>query len=151
MRFKTGIAVSLTCFALLTVLLVGCGGGQQTPPPQPTKGPGPFPPRSINGQVSYTGSVKPGHQIIVVATRTGEQSPAYSAIIKQPGTYQISNISDATYKIFVFIDLGDDMGPPQANEPSGYYDPNGDGTADDVIIKDGKPVSGVDITLRDPK
>ncbi len=83
--------------------------------------------------------------------RTGEQAPAYSTVIRQPGPYTISNVTDSTYLLSAFMDLGDDMGAPQPNEPSGAYDQNGDGKGDEVAMKDGKGLTGIDITIRDPK
>jgi hypothetical protein len=48
------------------------------------------------------------------------------------------------------MDLAGDMGPPQPNEPVGWYDLDGDGQPDPVVVSGANAVSGVDITLRDP-
>lgn len=145
MKLKRRMLVSVACLALLMMSLAGCGSSEKTATPTPTPVP-----RTISGRISYEGNIQPTHQIIVVAGRQGEQNPAYSAVIRQPGLYTISNVTDATYTIFAFMDVGDDMGPPQPNEPAGYYDADGDGKGDVVVLKDGKPLTGIDITLRDP-
>jgi hypothetical protein len=43
------------------------------------------------------------------------------------------------------------MGAPLPNEPVGAYDANGDGKPDDVAMKGGKGLGGMDITLSDQK
>ncbi|MBI2847893.1 MAG: hypothetical protein HY662_01060 [Chloroflexi bacterium] len=155
MKLKTGLAIVIVCLAVFMTALSGCAGGKGTqdtgkPAPVPTA---PLTPqaRTISGRISYAGTISPTHQIVIVAGRVGEQSPAYSTVLKQPGTYTISNLTDASYNIFAFMDLGDDMGAPLPNEPSGYYDSNGDGKGDQVIMIDGKGITQIDITLNDPK
>ena len=140
------------CLAALIMLLPGCSSGETTAtapgtitPTTPT-----VPSRTISGTVSYSGNVKSSHQIIIVANRMGEQTPAYSVILRNPGPFSISDVTDATYTLIAFMDLGDDMGPPGADEPSGFYDGNGDGKADVVIMTEGKGLAGIDITLTDP-
>jgi hypothetical protein len=143
----------MACLALLMASLAGCAGGNETDnsgtstPTQTVPTPTP---RTISGTVSFTGAAKPAHQIIVVAGRAGEQSPAYSAVIKELGPYTISNVTDASYTLFAFVDLGDDMGAPQADEPSGAYDLDGNGQADPVTMKDGKGLTDIDINLHEP-
>lgn len=106
--------------------------------------------RTLSGSVAYSGSKAP-HQVVIVATRVGEQAPAYSAVIRQLGAYSIPNVADGTYVVSAFMDMGDDMGPPGADEPSGVVDKDGDGKADQIVVKDGKGPAGLDIALRDPK
>ena len=149
MRPRSSMSTVVVVISTLVVLLVGCAGNKETTSTPVSTNP---PSRSITGVVTYAGNVSPTHQIIVVAGRIGEQgSPAYSAVLKQPGAYTISNVTDASYNIFAFMDLGDDMGSPQPNEPSGYYDLNKDGQGDEVIMIDGKGLTGINITLYDPK
>ena len=128
--------------------LAGCGGSSATS--NPTSG-GPAGPaaQTIAGTVSYTGTTSPTHQIIVVAVREGEQAPAYSAVIAKPGPYSLTGVADGKYLISAFMDLGDDMGPPGANEPAGVYDASKDGTADPAVIQGGVGLAGVDIELKD--
>lgn len=139
-----------TCFCvflIFAVVVVGCAGPKATPTPKATATPAP---RSISGRISYAGSALAKHKIIVVAGFLGEAgTPAYSTIISSVGPYTITNVADSTYTIFAFIDLGDDMGSPQPDEPSGWYDPGDDGSPDPVTIREGNPVTGVDITIRD--
>ena len=153
---------AFTAIALSLVLgmLGGCDSSQTTPVPAAGTTPAATAastvaptaaPRTISGRISYAGSIQPTHQIVVVAVRQGEQAPAYSATVRQPGPYTLSNVTDATYQVTAFMDLGDDMGPPQPNEPTGAYDANGDGKPDEVIVKDGKAMTGIDIAIRDAR
>ena len=145
----------MACLALLMTALSGCAGGkgaEDTGKQAPVPAAPPTPQaRTISGSVSYAGTINPTHQIVIVAGRVGEQSPAYSAVLKQPGTYTLSNVTDGSYTIFAFMDLGDDMGAPQTNEPSGSYDSNGDGQGDQVVMIDGKGLIQIDMVLRDPR
>jgi hypothetical protein len=135
--------LSVAVAALAIAVLAGCGGGS------PATSTAAAQPRTISGTVSYTGSVSAAHQIIVVATRQGEQTPAYSAVLKKPGGYTFSSVTDGTYFVIAFMDLGDDMGAPLPNEPYGVYDTSGDGQLDTVVVSGGQAVTGVDITLVD--
>jgi hypothetical protein len=107
---------------------------------------------SIRGAISYTGHVTAAHNVIIFASRQGEAGPpAYATVIPGPGPYTITNVADYTYTVGAFMDLGDDMGPPQPGEPFGWYDPAGDGWPDPVIVSGGNPATGVNITLHDPR
>ena len=141
------VAVSL----LVAMSLPGCGKNDGNSSTNSTTVSTASQTRIISGAISYSGSVTPIHQIVIVANRVGEQSPAYSVVIKQLGPYTIGGVTDGTYSLSAFMDLGDDMGPPGANEPSGFYDLNGDGKADEVVMKDGKGLTGINVTLRDTK
>lgn len=106
----------------------------------------------ISGWVTYTGRITASHQIIIAAGRWGEQGPpAYSAVIASPGPYTLTSVADYTYTLSAFIDLGDDMGPPQPDEPFGWYDLGGDGSPDLVIISGGASLASINIVLRDPQ
>jgi len=43
------------------------------------------------------------------------------------------------------------MGPPEANEPFAFYDPDGDNQGDPVVMAGGKGINNIDITLQDRK
>lgn len=153
MYIKKGI-LFIACSVLLPGLLFACSGGtglSDTGTPASSQTPPSFATRTINGKISYNGTVQSIHQIVIVAVRIGEQSPAYSVVIAAAGDYTLKNVIDASYTISAFMDVGDDMGPPQTNEPAGYYDASGDGKGDEVIVKDGKGIGGIDVTLRDPR
>lgn len=133
---------------VLMLAAVGCSGpaapSTATATPLPAS-------RSVSGEISYAGAARANHKIIVVANRVGEQgAPAYSTSISGPGPFILLNVTDSTYNVFAFIDLGDDMGAPKPDEPAGWYDANGDGTPDAVVVQNGRPVTAVNITLRDP-
>jgi hypothetical protein len=105
---------------------------------------------SISGVVTYTGQVTTPHNIIVIVIRPGEQQPAYAAVIAGAGPYTVGNVTDGVYTVAAFMDLGDDMGPPQPGEPFAWHDPGGDGQPDPVTVTGGNAVTGVNIALRDP-
>jgi hypothetical protein len=111
---------------------------------------------SISGLVSYAGRITTPHTVIVVAVREGEQEPAYHAIILAPGPYTLTQVADGEYMLLAFMDVGEDMGPPEPDEPFGWYDLDSNGP-DPVVIDEGCGagipaclVSGIDILLRDP-
>jgi hypothetical protein len=138
---------------VLSLLLAGCAGSGPAPTGSPSGAPtGSAPPaaRTISGEIHYAGNLLDGHAIVIVANRASEPGPpAYSAKITAPGPYSLTDVADGTYLITAFIDLGDDMGAPQANEPAGAYDVAGDGTPDLVEIAGGSAVTTVDIILAD--
>ena len=105
---------------------------------------------SISGRVSYTGQVTQTHNVVVIVIRPGEQQPAYAAVIFGAGPYTVSNVADGIYAVAAFMDLGDDMGPPQPGEPFAWYDPNGDGQPDFATLSGGVAVTGINIALHDP-
>lgn len=106
--------------------------------------------RTINGRVTYPGNALDGHKIIIAINRQGDAGPpAYSATLTKTGTYTISNVADGTYTVLAFIDLGDDMGAPQANEPVGTYDPDANGVADLVVLEGGVGVNGINVSIKD--
>jgi hypothetical protein len=140
----------LSVFGLLVVMLAagacsGSGSGATTAPSAAAAGAA----RTISGQISYGGSALGSHKIVVVVVRAGEAAPAYSTVVAKPGAYSIGNVSDASYTVMAFIDLGDDMGAPKADEPQGSFDAGGDGTPDPVVIQNGNAATNVNITLRD--
>ncbi len=105
---------------------------------------------SISGQVTYTGQVTTLHNIAVIVIRQGEQQPAYNAVIAGAGPYTVGNVADGAYTVAAFMDLGDDMGPPQPGEPFAWHDPGGDGQPDVVTVTGGNAVTGINIALHDP-
>lgn len=107
--------------------------------------------RTISGEITYGGAALDGHKIVIAVNRQGDNGPpAYSAILTGMGPYTIENVADGSYTILAFIDLGDDMGAPEPDEPSGTYDASGDGTPDVIVVADGTSVTSVDIALTDP-
>ncbi|MBI4729472.1 MAG: hypothetical protein HY775_08240 [Acidobacteria bacterium] len=131
-------------------LLAACGGGGNgetgSPPTAPAGSA-----RTVSGRINYSGTALGSHKIVVVLNRQGDAGPpAYSAVLSRPGEYAIGDVADGSYTVLAFIDLGDDMGAPQADEPTGVYDPGGDGTPDVVIVRDGGPASGIDVAIKDP-
>ena len=141
----------LAVSAGLVVALSGCGGGGDSKrSPVSSESPTVAAKRTISGRISYPGTALDGHKIVIAVSRQGDQgAPAYSATLTKAGTYTIGDVADGTYTILAFIDLGNDMGAPQANEPLGTYDPDSDGTANPFVVANGAPVNGIDISIRD--
>lgn len=105
---------------------------------------------SISGRIAYSGVITGTHNIVIFAGRQGDPGPpAHAAVIAGTGVYAIAHVPDGDYLVGAFIDLGGDMGPPQPDEPFGWYDPTGDGQPDAVAIRAGGAATGIDITLRD--
>ena len=148
MKFSKVRATAGLLLVLLTaasIVISACGGNKEASEPTESA----VLPHTISGRVDYAGSSLSNHKIVIAVNRQGESSPAYSAILTKAGAYAISNVADGAYTIIAFIDLGDDMGPPQPNEPSGTYDAGNDGTPDSFVLKDGGPATGIDITIVD--
>jgi hypothetical protein len=109
----------------------------------------PPPGGSISGVVSYSGRIQPPRRVIVIASRPEDQEPAYHAILPGPGPYTMTQVAGGDYYVAAFMDVGEDMGPPEPGEPFAYYDLGGDGP-DLVHVGEGSAVTGIDILLRDP-
>lgn len=102
---------------------------------------------TIAGTVVFSGDAGSG-VIIVVANLVGSNSPPlYSAVLAGAGPYALTGVADGEYVLTAFLDAGDDRGPPEAGEPQGSYDPNGDGTPDSVFVTGGVGLIDIDITL----
>jgi len=105
---------------------------------------------SIRGRVSYSGRVTAAHNIVVFASRVGQEGPpAHSAVLPVAGPYTMTEVAGGAYTVAAYMDLGDDMGPPGPDEPFGWHAPSGDGTPDPVNVSVGNPAVGIDIVLRD--
>ena len=104
-----------------------------------------FQQRAIIGRISYTGTQT--GDIKVLATRPGESGlkSFYAIVMRSPGTYDI-HVRNGTYTVSAFVDTDYDN-RQSANEPSGYYDSNGDGKADELTVRG--EVTGIDFTLKD--
>jgi len=142
---KPRLLVTTVLFVLSSavVIMAGCGGNKGTTSTQSSTNP---PNKSISGNITYAGNINPTHQVIIILFKPGDQTTAYSTVISKPGQYIFNNVADSTYNIYAFMDLGDNMGPPQPNEPIGYYNSNAN-----IIMNGGIGLTGIDITLLDPK
>ncbi len=129
MNLKLGVITVLACLTLIP-LTGGCT----------------FQQRAIIGQISYAGA----HigEVSVIATRPGEQGVTsfYAIGMNNLGPYDI-HVRTGTYIISAYMDTDYDN-KQDPNEPFGYYDGNGDGKADEIVVKG--EVTSIDITLHDP-
>ena len=107
---------------------------------------------SIFGNVSYSGSQPGGHKVFVSLHLDTGQPPVESTQIYVGDLYGIAGLPDGSYYIGAFLDVDNDGGgPPDAWEPSGWYDgPDAGDEPDLVSIVNGANLFGYDITLLDP-
>lgn len=104
-------------------------------------------PREIKGQIIYSGNgygsihvsaIRPGEEGIKSRYNIGmDRFDSDYHIIVRTGTYTVSAYMDTNYNH-----------EQDSDEPSGFYDSNGDGIADEITVKG--EVLGIDITLYDP-
>ena len=129
MNIKLGVITVLVCLTLIS-LAGGCTVQQ----------------RAIIGQISYAGTQV--GQILVDATRPGEQgiTSRYGIGMNNIGPYDMV-VRTGTYTVSAYMDTNYDN-KQEPNEPFGFYDANGDGKADEIVVKG--EVTGIDITLHDP-
>ena len=131
MNLKMGVIIVLVFITLIASLpSIGCG-------PQP---------RAIIGEIIYSGM--PIGKVIVVATRPGKEGirSRYVIAMNNLGSYDI-RVSTGTYTVSAYIDT-DYNKNQDPHEPSGYYDGDGDGEGDEIVVRG--EVTGIDITLHDP-
>ncbi|MBI4883445.1 MAG: hypothetical protein HY826_05260 [Actinobacteria bacterium] len=103
--------------------------------------------QTIAGTISYAGDLGPG-VILVVANLVGSNGPPlYSAVLGAAGSYAITGVADGEYILFAFVDAANDRGAPEEGEAQGFYDTNGDGNPDPVVIAGGAGVIDIDMTL----
>ena len=154
-RVKEGdvpIMHKLTAIGVAAVFLTACGDDDTTgattttlPATSTTVAA-----RSISGNVTYAGTALDGHRFVIAVNRQGDDGPpAYSATLAKAGPFTISDVEDGSYTVIAFIDLGDDMGSPEADEPTGTYDTNADGNPDLVVVSQGAAVTGIDVVVSD--
>ena len=105
---------------------------------------------SINGVTYYYGSIAGTHEILIAAHPDPAQNPEASVHILSPGgAYALTGLQDGTYYLSAFLDVDDSGGgPPGPGEPEAWYDADGDGTPDPVVVTGGN-ITGIDIYLGD--
>ena len=149
--------VTATVAMSLLIGTAGCAGSDSssdTRAPSATTSPGPTTTtvpvptdETIAGSITYSGDLGSG-VIIVVASLVGSDGPpAYSAVLNAAGPYALTGVGDGEYILQAFLDEGNDRGAPENDEAQGFYDPNGDGTPDAVVIAGGVGLIAIDITL----
>ena len=118
-------------------------------PPAP---PPPTPPAGyISGQVTYLGSIAAGRPIHVEAHANQPGGSVVGAVdVPGPGgAYKIEHVAQGTYFVRVWLDANDNSNPDWT-DPNAWYDANGDGAPDPVILAGGAPVIGIDVSVIDP-
>jgi uncharacterized protein (DUF2141 family) len=108
-------------------------------------------PSLIQGTVTYTGELGITGPISVSAhPSVGAEPSASSEDIQSGETYSILGLQPGSYFISAFLDVNNSGGPPDPGEPLAWFDSNGDGTADPVVISTaGEVITGKDILLED--
>jgi len=106
---------------------------------------------TISGTVTYTGDAGVTSPISVSAHLNPEDEPvAFAELIEAGDSYKIKGLPAGSYYISALLDIDNSGGPPDPGEPTAWYDSNGDGTPDPVIIELGDNVYLIDIDLFDP-
>lgn len=105
---------------------------------------------TINGTVTYTGSLSTTHEIIVALHAAVGSSPFESKHIFSGDNYQFTLVPDGTYFISAFLDVNDSGdGPPDPDEPTGWVvDQDGNPLA--IVIFNGNTIDDADIILSGP-
>ncbi len=104
---------------------------------------------SISGTITYTGSLGFNGQILVLAYLELDEPPfATTNPIANGATYSIENLPANAYYLFAYLD-GNNSSTLDPGEMSTYYDSDGDGIPDPVILPVGMEVTGIDIEIGD--
>ena len=106
---------------------------------------------SIEGTITYYGPISGDHNIgIAVFTNPdGSGSPEETLdIVGRSIDYVFNDAPPGTYYLTSHFDADDSGGPPDPGEPESWYDGDGDGQPDPVVVG-GSAVTGIDISLGD--
>lgn len=104
-------------------------------------------PIAIQGTACYLGGVTgPGAMEIALHPNPND-GPVVSQYVARPcAEYFLGDGPHGTYYMSLFYDVNGSGGPPEAGEPVGWYDANGDGTPDPIAYA-GSTITDVDITI----
>jgi glucose/arabinose dehydrogenase/photosystem II stability/assembly factor-like uncharacterized protein len=107
---------------------------------------------AIEGTVTYYGSL-PDPQTIQLSVYTTTLQPlpapvATAQTTSEERAYTLSGLDDGTYYVFAYLDIDDGSDYDPGDEPFAWYDYEGDGRADPVIVQGGT-VNDIDILLTD--
>jgi len=106
---------------------------------------------TISGTVSYTGDAGVTGPISVSAHLNPKDEPViFAELIEDGDTYKMKGFPAGSFYISAFLDIDNSGGPPDPGEPFAWYDENGDGTPDPVIVELGENIHFIDIDLFDP-
>ncbi len=105
-------------------------------------------PGSVSGTVTYSGCSFISGPIYVTAHLSLYEEPiAHAEPISSGEMYSIAGLPAGSYYITAFLDVNDSGGPPDPGEPSTFYDNDGDGSPDLLVVPAGTNISGIDLDL----
>lgn len=105
---------------------------------------------AVSGTATYTGSQSVTGPIEVSALLHLQDPPVASSVYIDSGeTYTIYGL-EGDYYLSAYLDVDHSSGPPDPNEPIGWYDGNSDGMPDLVSVSAGDNLTGKNIILTDP-
>jgi uncharacterized protein (DUF2141 family) len=110
-------------------------------------------PGNIEGTVTYIGLTNVTGPISVLAHKNillEEEPVAIAGDIQSGETFQIEGLPAGEYFISALVDLNSSGGPPDEGEPFVWFDENGDGSPDQVIVQPGETLQGIDIVIESP-
>ena len=101
----------------------------------------------IQGTACYLGGVDGPGQLEVALHLNPESSPVSSKTISGPcQEYIFSDEPAGSYYVSLFYDVNSSGGEPEAGEPFGWYDPDGDGSPDPVMYNNDM-ITDINITI----
>lgn len=110
---------------------------------------------SLFGTIYYTGN-ETGHLIIALFNQNPQDfnvTPIDTFVKPEyefPNAYTFSNLSNGTYYVAAHIDLNDNGGPPDFDEPQGFAINKTTSEPADALIIAGANLTGADVTLMIP-
>lgn len=107
---------------------------------------------TIEGTVTYLGSEGGEEVTIGYFTDPGGPPDDTMDIPYTDGSYPyaFSGLADGNYVICAWMDLDNNGGEPDPNEPYSCYDENGDGDPDIIVISGASTATDIDFDLSDP-
>lgn len=105
---------------------------------------------SINGTITCSGNLETNASTVFVDLwkNSYEGEPDASLHIECDDSYTFNDLEDGTYFVASWLNLyGPESGPPDDGEPFEWYDPDGNGEPDGIIITGGSEATDIDIDL----
>lgn len=113
----------------------------QAAPSQPQSG-------DVSGMVAYVGTITDTQDIYVSAHLNLNDEPQAVTQVMGPSSAYTLSVANGSYYILAYLDRNGGGGKPDADEPMGAYDGDGDGVPDLVTITDNS-LTGIDLTIYD--
>lgn len=106
---------------------------------------------TISGTVTLSGDTSITGPISISAHLDPGDPPVVSIDDAEAGdSYKLKGFPAGTYYISAYLDKNSSGGPPDEGEPAAWYDANGDGVPDPVVVELGDNLHDKDIHLINP-